>query len=142
MRRILKPLAVACLVLAAAACEGTWTTASSPSPVRAIHAALMHTGKVLLIAGSGNDRAFTVNANGVTCRIYNENGNLVVNDALGVVDNNGVSGLHSVYYDLNPANSNLPAGNYTGDLRVALADEAPVEHFRFRILPATSKLDR
>src|SRR6478735_10188938 len=56
MRRILKPLAVAVVVLAAAACEGTWTTASSPSPVRAIHAALMHTGKVLLIAGSGNDR--------------------------------------------------------------------------------------
>src|SRR4051812_20011130 len=56
MRRILKPLAVACLVLAAAACEGTWTNASSPSPVRTIHAALMHTGKVLLISGSGNDR--------------------------------------------------------------------------------------
>jgi hypothetical protein len=57
MRRIIKPLVAICLVLAAAACEGTWTTASSPSPVRAIHAALMHTGKVLLIAGSGNDRA-------------------------------------------------------------------------------------
>jgi hypothetical protein len=55
MRRILKPLAVAAVVMAAAACEGTWSTASSPSPVRAIHAALMHTGKVLLIAGSGND---------------------------------------------------------------------------------------
>src|SRR5690349_5342395 len=56
MRRFMRPLAIACLLLAAAACEGTWTTASSPSPVRSIHAALMHTGKVLLIAGSGNDR--------------------------------------------------------------------------------------
>src|SRR6476620_2373209 len=56
MRRILRPLAVAVVVLAAAACEGTWTTASSPSPVRSIHAALMHTGKVLRIAVSGNDR--------------------------------------------------------------------------------------
>ncbi len=48
--------AVACVVLVAAACgEGTWTTNPTPAPVRAIHAALMHTGKVLLIAGSGND---------------------------------------------------------------------------------------
>jgi hypothetical protein len=43
------------LVLAVAACEGTWTTNPAPSPVRAVHAALLHTGKVLLIAGSGND---------------------------------------------------------------------------------------
>ncbi len=42
-------------MLGAAACEGVWTTNSTPSPVRAIHGALMHTGKVLLIAGSGND---------------------------------------------------------------------------------------
>jgi hypothetical protein len=55
VRRIVKPLAIVCLALVAAACEGTWTNSASPSPVRAIHAALMRTGKVLLIAGSGND---------------------------------------------------------------------------------------
>ncbi|HKX72807.1 MAG TPA: galactose oxidase-like domain-containing protein [Candidatus Saccharimonadales bacterium] len=34
---------------------GRWDTASMDSPVRSIHAAMLHTGKVLLIAGSGND---------------------------------------------------------------------------------------
>lgn len=34
---------------------GRWDTASLDSPVRSIHAAMLHTGKVLLIAGSGND---------------------------------------------------------------------------------------
>ncbi|MCX5204563.1 DUF1929 domain-containing protein [Streptomyces sp. NBC_00237] len=37
-------------------CTGQWTVQSAPSPVRAIHSVLLHTGKVLLIAGSGNDR--------------------------------------------------------------------------------------
>lgn len=55
-RGVRAALVAACLVLVGAACEGTWTRASNPSPVRTIHAALMHTGKVLLIAGSGNDR--------------------------------------------------------------------------------------
>jgi hypothetical protein len=56
MRRRLRVAAfVAFIVLAVTACEGTWTTSTNPSPVRAVHAALLHTGKVLLIAGSGND---------------------------------------------------------------------------------------
>jgi hypothetical protein len=56
MRRGLRTAAaVAALVLASSACEGTWQKTSNPSPVRAVHAALLHTGKVLLIAGSGND---------------------------------------------------------------------------------------
>ncbi|GAA3137127.1 galactose oxidase early set domain-containing protein [Streptomyces echinatus] len=37
-------------------CRGRWTVQSTDSPVRAIHSVLLHTGKVLLIAGSGNDR--------------------------------------------------------------------------------------
>ncbi len=37
-------------------CKGQWTVQTAPSPVRAIHSVLLHTGKVLLIAGSGNDR--------------------------------------------------------------------------------------
>lgn len=34
---------------------GVWDVTTNPSPVRSIHAALLHTGKVLLIAGSGNE---------------------------------------------------------------------------------------
>ena len=56
MGRRLGITAFACaLVLTAAACEGTWTKTAQPSPVRAVHAALLHTAKVLLTAGSGND---------------------------------------------------------------------------------------
>lgn len=56
MGRRLRAAAVAAVaVVLASACEGTWTKTSNPSPVRAVHAALLHTGKVLLIAGSGND---------------------------------------------------------------------------------------
>lgn len=40
-----------------AACQGEWRTTSTPSPVRAAHVALLHTGKVLLVAGSGNSTA-------------------------------------------------------------------------------------
>ena len=45
------------LILGVVACDppGTWQTTTNPSPVRAVHAALMHNGKVLLVAGSGND---------------------------------------------------------------------------------------
>jgi len=46
---------VALATLVAAACQGEWRTAASPSPVRTSHVALLHTGKVLLVAGSGND---------------------------------------------------------------------------------------
>lgn len=34
---------------------GTWQVLATPAPVRSIHAVVLHTGKVLLIAGSGND---------------------------------------------------------------------------------------
>ncbi|RJQ79742.1 DUF1929 domain-containing protein [Pseudonocardiaceae bacterium YIM PH 21723] len=37
--------------------QGRWTVLDYESPVRAIHAVLLRTGKVLLIAGSGNDPA-------------------------------------------------------------------------------------
>ena len=41
---------------ARAACtRGAWQVLPFPSPVRAIHAVLMYNGKVLLVAGSGND---------------------------------------------------------------------------------------
>ncbi len=46
---------VGVLALGVAACEGSWGRTANPSPVRAVHAALLHTGKVLLVAGSGND---------------------------------------------------------------------------------------
>lgn len=50
-----RALAVVVGALALGACGvGTWSTNPSPSPVRAIHAALLPTGKVLLVAGSGN----------------------------------------------------------------------------------------
>lgn len=42
------------MTFAAAACQGEWRV-SNPSPVRAAHVALLHTGKVLLVAGSGNN---------------------------------------------------------------------------------------
>ncbi len=37
-------------------CRGRWTVQTADAPVRAIHSVLLHTGKVLLIAGSGNDQ--------------------------------------------------------------------------------------
>ena len=42
-------------VLALGACAGKWSVNSAPSPVRAVHAALLPNGHVLLIQGSGND---------------------------------------------------------------------------------------
>ncbi len=55
-RRALRATVGAVLVLAASACGvGTWTVGSKPSPVRAVHAALLNNGHVLLIQGSGND---------------------------------------------------------------------------------------
>lgn len=58
MRRfpLVPALLIALFAVVATACEGTWRPSANPSPVRAVHAALMRTGKVLLIAGSGNDR--------------------------------------------------------------------------------------
>jgi Domain of unknown function (DUF1929) len=49
-----KPNGGACT--AGVACtKGAWQVLPFPSPVRAIHAVLLYTGKVLLVAGSGND---------------------------------------------------------------------------------------
>jgi hypothetical protein len=49
---------VAFVGLTAASCEGSaWRTTATPSPVRAAHVALLHTGKVLMVAGSGNNKA-------------------------------------------------------------------------------------
>jgi len=47
---------IAAVALTASAC-GEWRTTATPSPVRAAHVALLRTGKVLLVAGSGNDPA-------------------------------------------------------------------------------------
>src|SRR3954468_25014786 len=50
-------LAVAVAFVGLTACGvGTWQTNASPSPVRGIHVAVLQTGKVLLVAGSGNQR--------------------------------------------------------------------------------------
>ncbi len=35
--------------------KGAWSVLPVPSPVRSIHSVVLHTGKVLLISGSGND---------------------------------------------------------------------------------------
>lgn len=42
-----------------AAKKGWWELLPCEAPVLAVHAALMHTGKVLLFAGSGNDEQYT-----------------------------------------------------------------------------------
>jgi hypothetical protein len=43
-------------VAAGGATDGSWSVTATPSDVRAVHVALLRTGKVLLIAGSGNNR--------------------------------------------------------------------------------------
>ena len=42
-----------------AATKGLWELLPCPAPILAIHGAVLHTGKVLLFAGSGNDELFT-----------------------------------------------------------------------------------
>ncbi len=49
-------VAAALPVAAGAADPGSWTVTATPSNVRAVHVAVLRTGKVLLVAGSGNDR--------------------------------------------------------------------------------------
>jgi hypothetical protein len=52
-----RALAAAAVVATLTACGvGTWETNATPSPVRGIHVAVLQSGKVLLVAGSGNDR--------------------------------------------------------------------------------------
>lgn len=46
---------VAIVAVASACGVGSWTVNPTPSPVRAVHAALLKNGNVLLIQGSGND---------------------------------------------------------------------------------------
>jgi len=58
MVRLRRPrliLAFCLVLLLSAACTGVWNVNASPSPVRAIHVAVLRTGKVLLVAGSGNE---------------------------------------------------------------------------------------
>lgn len=43
----------------AAASKGLWELLPCPAPVLAVHGAVLHTGKILLFAGSGNDELFT-----------------------------------------------------------------------------------
>ncbi len=51
-------VALLVLVLGASACGvGTWSLNPTDAPVRAVHAALLENGNVLLIQGSGNDRS-------------------------------------------------------------------------------------
>lgn len=49
----------------AASQYGQWSTLAYTMPINPIHAALLHTGKVLVVAGSGNDpnNAFPINTN-------------------------------------------------------------------------------
>ena len=49
-------LATAGAVPVGAATTGSWSTTAAPSDVRAVHVALLRSGKVLLAAGSGNNR--------------------------------------------------------------------------------------
>ncbi len=54
--RVGRAIAIAAVASSvAAACQGEWHL-SNPSPVRAVHVALLHTGKVLLVSGSGNNQ--------------------------------------------------------------------------------------
>ncbi|HXT24407.1 MAG TPA: hypothetical protein VN749_06205, partial [Candidatus Eisenbacteria bacterium] len=39
---------------AAQALQGQWRTLPNPMPINPVHAALLHNGKVLIVAGSGN----------------------------------------------------------------------------------------
>ena len=49
-------IALCAVVVVVSACGvGKWSTATTPTPVRAVHAALLKNGHVLLIQGSGND---------------------------------------------------------------------------------------
>ena len=41
---------------AGAATDGSWSVTATPSNVRTVHVAVLHTGQVLLVAGSGNNR--------------------------------------------------------------------------------------
>ncbi|MEP6623271.1 MAG: galactose oxidase, partial [Acidimicrobiia bacterium] len=43
-------------VTAGAATNGSWSVTSTPADVRAVHVTLLRTGKVLLVAGSGNNQ--------------------------------------------------------------------------------------
>lgn len=54
--RVFRWLGVAAILVVTSACGvGKWSLNSTPAPVRAVHAALLKNGHVLLIQGSGND---------------------------------------------------------------------------------------
>ena len=56
VRSVRAGAAVAVAALLASACQGAWQVTATPSPIRSVHVALMHTGKVLVVSGSGNSR--------------------------------------------------------------------------------------
>lgn len=61
-----------------AAKKGYWELLPCEAPVLAVHAALMHTGKVLFFAGSGNDELYTT---GLRSAVYDyENGTFSMPD--------------------------------------------------------------
>ena len=58
-----------------AATKGMWELLPCPAPLLAIHGAVLHTGKVLLFAGSGNDELYTT---GLRSAVWDyENGEFV-----------------------------------------------------------------
>jgi FtsP/CotA-like multicopper oxidase with cupredoxin domain len=58
-----------------AATKGRWELLPCPAPILAIHGAVLHTGKVLLFAGSGNDELFTT---GLRSAVWDyENGDFI-----------------------------------------------------------------
>lgn len=53
-------------------CGGSWQTLSYQMPVRSVHASVLHTGNVLLVAGSGNDQT-AFDAHTFTSSVWNPN---------------------------------------------------------------------
>ncbi|AEH11652.1 galactose oxidase-like domain-containing protein [Candidatus Protofrankia datiscae] len=51
-------------------CQGSWQVLPYESPVRSVHATVLHTGNVLLVAGSGNDGAAAAN-NQLVSKVWN-----------------------------------------------------------------------
>ncbi|HJT51626.1 MAG TPA: galactose oxidase-like domain-containing protein [Nitrosospira sp.] len=69
MRTVLSP------EILEAATKGLWELLPCPAPILAVHGAVLHTGKILLFAGSGNDELFTT---GLRSAVWDyENGEFV-----------------------------------------------------------------
>jgi hypothetical protein len=48
------PALVVCLAVAQANVTGQWTTLTTSMPINPVHVAMLHTGKILVVSGSGN----------------------------------------------------------------------------------------